>query len=119
MYIPTGLAIVLVLWFLTDGDKRPLPGWLCAIGLIAFAGYNPGMSLVFLAIAAVILVPLGLFFLYAAGMHLLEKGAKAMPDCWLFDGPLPQAEPPDVLIPEVMDLRVDRARRALRACAHR
>lgn len=119
MYVPAGLLFVLALFFFMVHDNRPLPGWLCTIGLIAFAVYAPGAALIVGALLALILVPVGLFFLYAGTMHLLEKGAKALPNCWLFDGPTPTAAPPVVLVPEIMDVRVARARRALLAASHR
>ena len=47
--------------------------------------------LVLLAVACGILL-LSLSLLCQGGMWLLEQGAKALPSCWLFDGPIQASE---------------------------
>ena len=86
MYIPTIFVILFLAWMLTDGGKHSISGWWCAIGFVACAIYAPESALIVLAIVAVIMLPIGLFFVYAGALRLLEKGAKALPACWLFDG---------------------------------
>jgi hypothetical protein len=98
MYVPTIFVALFIAWMLTDGGKHSLSGWWCAIGFGACAIYAPESALIVLAILAVILLPIGLFFLYATAMHLVEKGAKALPACWLFDG----AEGPPVATPKLL-----------------
>ena len=92
MYIPTGLVLVLVLWLLTKNDTRPLPGWLCALGLVAFAVYAPEAALLFLALAAVVAVP---FLLVLGGIGALcglSWLANALPDWRIFRAPAPKPE---------------------------